>query len=108
MKIGKLMADKLENYLHVDSGTKHSPAPAAAQPAITPPAPKCQVERLYVLSSQWITLLESGHASDMTILLEGIGGSALPLLGGDGEVPYHDEDCSDGGSRVDVHVDGPV
>ena len=32
---------------------------------------------------------------DMTILLEGVGGSALPLLGGDGGVPY-------------AHGDGPV
>ena len=32
----------------MDRCTKYSPAPAAAQPAITPSAPKCQGERLYV------------------------------------------------------------
>ena len=87
----------------MDICTKHSPPSAAAQSAIPTPAPACQAEGLYVLSSQWIALIESGQASDMTILCKE-----------DVEVPchscpaYHDEDCSDGGGRVDVHVDGPV
>ena len=52
----------------MDICTKHSPPSAAAQSAIPTPAPACQAEGLYVLSSQWIALRESGQASDMTIL----------------------------------------
>ena len=60
--------DKLESYSQLDSFESSTSPPPPTQLSHPPPVQPRQAQSLSALSNEWMALLQSGKASDMTIL----------------------------------------